>query len=93
MVMANYKAAYTIVDEAEQKFKDIDKNLDDLNRSVGYIKAERRELKTRVFELEAKAEEIGFQMKQLYKLMRVFAGIAGAVLIGLSVLLVLRYLR
>lgn len=92
MVTANYKAEYTIVDEAKQKFKDIDKNLDDLNRSVGYIKAERRELKTRVFELEAKVEEIELQMKQLHKLMRVFAGIAGAVLIGLSVLLVLRYL-
>lgn len=90
MATANYKAEYTIVDEAEQKFKDIDKNLDDLNRSVGYIKAERRELKTRVFELEAKVEENEFQIKQLYKLMRVFAGIAGAVLIGLSVLLVLR---
>lgn len=90
MATANYKAEYTIVDEAEQKFKDIDKNLDDLNRSVGYIKVERRELKTRVFELESKVEEIELQMKQLYKLIRVFAGIAGAVLIGLSVLLVLR---
>lgn len=90
MATVNYKAEYTIVDRAEQKFKEIDKNLDDLNRSVGYMKAERRELKTRVFELEARTEDIEFQMKQLYKLMRVFAGIAGAVLIGLSVLLVLR---